>query len=282
MESVPCKGCHSGIYDAYAASVHGQVRTKGNVAAPLCSGCHAAHEVKAASVAMADGHNNACSGCHADALDLHKEWLPNAGLHFDVVSCPVCHAPGAQRRVDLKLFDSVAQKRVIEQKGVPLFEGRARSADGDGKGLDAMALWTLLRTFNREGMEGKTTLRGRLEVRTGAEAHQLTAKSKAISDCKTCHQQGSDAFQMVTVSVASPDGRPIRYGAQKDVLSSVISIDAISGFYAIGGTRIQLLDIALILAFLAGIAVPLGHMTLGWFVRQTLKKNAASPPASQG
>jgi hypothetical protein len=126
-------------------------------------------------------------------------------------------------------------------------------------------------------MAGKTTLRGRLEVRTGVQAHQLTVKSKAISDCSTCHRQGAEAFQAVTVSVAGPDGRAIRYGADKDVLSSVISIDAISGFYAIGGTRIQLLDLALIMAIVVGLAVPIGHMTLGFFVRRSGRKNRAPP-----
>jgi predicted CXXCH cytochrome family protein len=279
VESVPCQQCHGAIYRAYSASMHGQARAKGNVAAPICSGCHTAHAVKAANVTMADAASLPCIGCHAGALDLHKAWLPNAALHFDVVSCPVCHAPGTQRRVNLKLIDSLTQQRVTEQKGVPLFEARARSHDATGTGLDAVALWTLLRTFNREGMEGRTTLRGRLEVRTGVEAHQLAGKSKAISDCNTCHRQGSEAFQTVTVSVAGPDGRQIRYGAQNDVLNSVISIDSVSGFYAIGGTRIGLLDLALIMALLAGLAVPLGHMTLGWFVRQSLKKNG-TPPAS--
>jgi len=47
----------------------------------------------------------------------------------------------------------------------------------------------------------------------------------------------------VNVSVAGPDGRPVRYGASKEVLSSVISVDSVSGFYAIGATRIKILDI---------------------------------------
>jgi hypothetical protein len=271
-ESMPCKNCHTTIFEAYAGSMHGQARRKAEPTfAPLCSGCHTAHAITAASAG--DGLKSACLGCHGDVLEAHRVWLPNAGLHFEVISCPACHAPTAQRRVDLRLVDSATQTRVAEQKGIPLFEGRARAADGDGKGLDAIALWNLLKTFNREGMPGKTTLQGRLEVRTGAEAHMLADKSKAISDCKVCHRAGSDAFQSVTVSVVGPDGRPIRYGANKEVLSSVVSIDSVSGFYAIGGTRIQILDILLILAVLGGLAVPVGHMTLGWFVRQTLKRN---------
>ena len=276
-ESTPCKTCHAGVYDAYAGSVHGQLQAKGQIAAPLCSGCHTAHAITAANVALGDGLNSACTGCHADVYVQHKDWLPNAGLHFDAVSCQACHAPGVPRRVDLKLIDA-DQQRITEQKGVPQFEGRARARDVEGKGLDAVAVWTLLRTFNREGTDDKTALRGRLEVRDGADAHKLASKGEAISDCNACHQKGAEAFQTVTVSIAGPDGRTIRYGAQSDVLSSIVSIDSIRGFYALGATRIHLLDIALIMAFFGGLAIPVGHKTLGWFVRR-LHRNAKEAQA---
>lgn len=271
LKSVPCKNCHSAIFDAYIASTHGKARGRNDGSfAPLCSGCHTAHAIAVASAG--DTIKEACLGCHAGALDAHAQWLPNAGLHFEVVSCPACHAPNARRRVDLRFQDNTTPAQVPEQKGVPRFESHVRSAEAAGKGLDAVTLWTLLRTFNQDGAAGKTVLRGRLEVRTGIEAHQLTDKSRAISNCDTCHRQGSEAFQSVTVSVAGPDGRPIRFGASKDVLSSVFSIDSVSGFYAIGGTRIHLLDIALVLAILAGLGVPIIHMTWGWLFRRYLKR----------
>src|SRR5208282_5133546 len=105
------------------------------------------------------------------------KWLPDAALHFEVVSCPACHAPDAQRKVDLMLIDSKdAQPLGTEQVGVPVFEASARSGD---KGIDAQTLWNLLQTLDRAGI-GKTVVRGRLDVRTGAQAHQLADKSKAI------------------------------------------------------------------------------------------------------
>ena len=155
---------------------------------------------------------------------------------------------------------------------MPQFESRARSADAKGVGLDAMALHSLLREFNREGNDSKTTLRGRLEVSTGAEAHKLTRKTQAIRDCTRCHQKGADPFQSVTVSIVGPDGRPVRYGAQREVLNSMISVDSVSGFYAIGGSRIVLLDWLLALAFLGGISVPIGHLTLNWLFRRYAKR----------
>jgi len=48
----------------------------------------------------------------------------------------------------------------------------------------------------------------------------------------------------------------------------VISVDSVGGFYAIGGTRIKVLDVLLVLALLSGVGVPLGHMTLNWLFRK--------------
>jgi formate-dependent nitrite reductase cytochrome c552 subunit len=259
----PCSKCHEPIFTAYAGSVHGK-------ATLACSNCHRAHDVSAATAG--DQLKSACLGCHPDAQAGHQKWLPNAKLHFDAVSCPACHSPAAKRKVDLKLYDNVAQKAVAEKAGVPQFESRARSADRKGAGLDAMALHSLLREFNREGIDNKTTLRGRLEVSTGIEAHQLTKSTQAIRDCAKCHQQGADPFQSVTVSIIGPDGRPVRYGAQPEVLNSMISVDSLGGFYAIGGTRIKLLDWLLALAVLGGIGVPVGHLTINWLFRRYAKR----------
>ena len=259
----PCSKCHAPIFNAYAGSVHGK-------AALGCSNCHRAHEVSAAT--KGDQLKHACLECHQDALAAHQTWLPNAAQHFETVSCPACHAPAAKRKVDLRLYDSVTKQRVAEKAGVPQFENRARAADAKGTGLDAMALHSLLREFNREGIDSKTTLRGRLEVSDGVDAHRLVRSKGAIQDCAKCHQQGADPFQSVTVSIVGPDGRPVRYGAKPEVLHSMISVDSVGGFYAIGGTRIKLLDWLLALALLGGVGVPLGHLTVNWLVRRYAKK----------
>jgi nitrate/TMAO reductase-like tetraheme cytochrome c subunit len=264
IDETPCQNCHKDIFTAYLGSVHGKSRSSSSDSyAPVCSGCHNAHEVK--PISLGEGPSAACAGCHAGVLEKHQIWLPNAGLHFEVVSCPACHAPTAQRKVDLMLIDSQSKARETEHIGVPLFDASARS---DGKGIDAVTLWNLLQTFNREGVNNRTVVRGHLKVRTGPQAHQLADKSKAISDCHVCHRQGSEAFQSVTISLVGPDGRRVGYGANADVLSSVISVDSVRGFYAIGGTRIILLDILLALAILAGAGIAVGHLFLGWFFKR--------------
>lgn len=272
VAAVPCKNCHSDIFDAYAQSMHGKARAQAEAsAAPLCSDCHSAHEVKAASAG--EGRKQACLNCHSEAVATHKEWLPNTELHFQTVSCPACHAPNATRRIDLRIYNAATSQQVASgETGVPRIEGRIKAAEAaGGKGLDPMELWNLISVFARED-SGAMVLRGRLEVSDGAEAHRMADKAKALSDCNTCHRAGSEAFRSVTISIARPDGRPERYGIDREVLHSPVSIDSVRGFYAIGATRIKLLDVLLLLALAAGVAVPLAHLTARWAFRRYLRK----------
>jgi len=267
IEAVPCRKCHEGIYGAYIESVHGRARMKsGPGKAPICADCHRAHDVSPASTG--DRPRDACLACHAAAPKAHEAIFPNAARHLEAISCAACHAPTAQRKVDLRLFDAAKNTRVAtDERGGAGLEERIRAADAQGKGLDPKNVWTLLKEMNDNGGAGKTTLRGRLEVRSGVEAHQLADKGKAIRECETCHRQGAAPFQTVTISVVGPDGRPVRYEAQKEVLSSALSLDAVRGFYAIGGTRIGLFDILLATALLAGVSVPLLHLLVRRWAR---------------
>lgn len=275
MDTVPCKTCHGAIFIAYATSVHGVLRTSGVAQAPLCFSCHGAHDVRVPSAGA--GRRDVCLGCHTEALDSHRAWLPNVDLHFGVVSCPVCHSPLAKRVVDLILYDSATQKETRQPVGIPRFKSLTSSAT-TRPGLDPTTLMTLLSTLDSQGVEGKTAIRGRLEVSTGIEDHELTIATQAISNCDSCHQEGSAAFQSVVVSVAGPAGIPIRYDANKEVLSSALSIDSIGGFYAIGGTRITFLDVLLVLALLGGIGGPSAHLAARWTFRRFLNGPPREPP----
>lgn len=266
----PCSTCHYPIFEAYAGSVHGEARRSGRVEAPVCATCHGAHDVKASSAQ--DTLRNTCFGCHSGALVAHQKWLPNAARHLQTISCSACHAPDAMRKVDLRLYDSTGQTHIAEKQGVPQFETLTRAVDASGKGLDAGELQSLLHQFSSEEGHGKVILRGRLEVANNVQIHQLAAKTKANGKCEGCHQAGSSPFQRVTISVADAAGRPLRYDADKEVLTSAISVNSVSGFYVIGGTRIGLLDIVIGLALVAGITGPLAHLTLSWAFRKYAKK----------
>lgn len=268
MATVPCKNCHAQIFAAYATSVHGILRSGGSTAAPLCFNCHGAHDIAVPSAGV--GRRDVCLGCHKEAVDSHRSWLPNVDLHFAVVTCPVCHTPNAQRVVDLTLFNSATQQEVSRPQGIPDLEAFTLPPTAQRPGLDPAMLMTLLTALNHEDGAGKTAVRGRLEVATGIEDHQISFAAKAISDCSICHRKGSTAFQSVRISVAGQGGIPISYNARSAVLSSVLTFPVVSGFYAIGGSRIGFLDIAFVLALVVGIGWSVVHCTARWVFRRFL------------
>jgi hypothetical protein len=259
IDRTPCASCHGKIFEAYAKDVHGQARQAQGERAPICADCHQAHRVQAAS--LGDGPKDACLSCHESTLDTHRVWLPNAQAHFAAISCPACHAPAAQRRVNLRLYDAATDTQLREKVGVPQFVQRARAQDVQSLGLDERALWSLLAQFNQDdGPAGRVVVRGRLEVRDGVQAHQMAAKSRALRDCDACHRAGAEPFQSVVLSIAGADGRPLRHGVRTDVLGSLAALDSVRGFYAIGSTRIKLLDWLLVLALAGSIGGCLAHM----------------------
>ena len=266
-----CQLCHAEAFEQYEGSLHAARVREGHPLAPVCTGCHGSHSVSPKTA------YETCVGCHAADLDAHSKWLPNAKLHQEVVSCAACHAPAALRMIDLRLYDSTTQTWAAEKEGAPVFEELARTADTDGNGLDAAELRSLLREINQDAATAPKTLRGRVELRTGVEAHRLADKTQALKACDNCHRYGSEPFQNVTVSVMGPDGRPVRYPAHKEILGSALAVESLPEFYAIGGTRSPVLDALLALALLGGVGVPIGHMTMKWlFRRYRARRNRSS------
>ena len=176
----------------------------------------------------------------------------------------------------LELYEGDAPQRGSEKVGVPQFVKLTNYAGSGPSGLDGRALWSLLQEFNNNGGQRKTVLRGRLEVQTGAQAHLLSEKKLALKDCDTCHRVGAASFQAVTVSMAGPDGRPVRHDASQGVLNSIESVGSIGGFYAIGSTRIVLLDVLLVAALAAGIALPMGHLAVKLISKRRRSREAAA------
>ncbi len=267
VEAVPCKQCHEKVFDAYRHDVHGLLRAKKGDKAPICKDCHRTHDIQVA--ASDSGIRDSCLKCHEDANAKHKDWLPNAARHFETISCAVCHAPNAKRQVNLRLFDAKSNTRLAstETAGVPQFDLLTWVADEKGAGLDQRAVHGLLRDLTAEHPDKKLVLRGLLEVQDGIDSHTLAKKEDSIRDCKTCHAAGSEPFQRVTMTMIDASGRPMRHGVQKDVLSSLLATQSIRGFYAIGSTRIKLLDYALVML----VTGTLGGVGAHWLVRFAMR-----------
>jgi len=251
------------------ARANGNVIRDDHIQAPICADCHSAHDVNA--VAAVDHLQSTCLDCHDGASVAHEQWLPNAKMHMTSVSCAACHSPVAERRIDLQLYDNLEQVPVGTNEDHPEIQDRLVEIDESDDGLDPLELWKLVRLSTNEGKATNVTLRGRMEVTRGVDAHRLAPRADAVRSCDTCHQGNSEAFQNVTVSISSPDGQKQRFEADSEVLNSAISVDSVGGFYAPGGTRIKLLDGLLALAIFGGLAVPIGHITLGKILRK--KKN---------
>jgi NAD-dependent SIR2 family protein deacetylase len=265
IAGVPCRRCHQEVFDSYAESMHGQARAAAaHVDAPICADCHQAHGVRAAS--WTERFRATCVSCHSNLEEAHGAWLPNAGLHLDVVACPSCHAPKAERRIDLVLFDR-GRKRSVTTADLRAGMGEGAVKDED---LSAADLWQYIRDSKKDGKEGSVFLAGQLEVRTGLEAHRMTSKGSAVDACPSCHLKGAEAFEMVTMSLVESDGRIRHIQVDDGLLGSVASVGSVGGFYALGSTRIGILDLLLIMAVLGGMSVPAMHMTARVLARQKM------------
>lgn len=272
LQAEACRMCHADAAEQHDRSLHAARVREGSPLAPVCTGCHGAHEVTPRTA------YETCVRCHSADLAAHRDWLPNAGHHQEAVSCAACHAPQAPRMIDLRLYDAASARWATEREGARSFEQLAAAQDANGDGLDAGELRALLAEVNRDA-PAPLTLRGRVELREPVEAHRLVAKEQALRACDNCHRYGSEPFRNVTVSVVGADGRPLRHAAHADVLGSALAVESLPGFYAIGGTRSRFLDVLFLLALAGGIGMPLGHMTLQWLFR---KRRAGSAGDGNG
>ena len=273
---LPCKNCHENIFNAYSASVHGQARINGNtirdshIQAPICSDCHRSHEVTA--LAIGDVLRTTCIACHENVTLLHNQWLPNAGTHLDIVSCAVCHAPFAKRKFDIHLYDNVANVPLTLKEGDPPIQEQLRAIADEGGSEDPLEIWKSRRGIGSGDQPVDISLRSRMEVMSGVAAHQIASKSFAVRTCESCHEPGWRQKQNVTLSVTQPDGRRQSFEANRDVLSNVKAVESISDFYALGGNPSRFLDILVLLSLAAGIAVPVGHFTLGKMIKEYMAR----------
>ena len=94
----------------------------------------------------------------------------------------------AERRVDLQLYDNLEQVPVGRNENHPEIQGRLNEIDAAGDGLDPVELWKLVRLSSSEGKATDVTLRGRMEVTRGVDAHRLAPRADAVRTCENCHQ----------------------------------------------------------------------------------------------
>ena len=277
VTGLPCKNCHEGVFHSYSESVHGQARISGNIIrdshiqSPICADCHKSHEVTA--LAIGDTLRTTCIGCHENVILLHTQWLPNAGTHLDIISCAVCHAPFARRKFDLHLFDNASRIPVSQREGDDSIQQQMQAMQKTGGSVaDMLKTWREKQDGDMQGQSSNISLRARMEVQSGVAAHQIASKSFAIRTCDSCHKDDRRQGQNVTLTVTKADGRTESIEADPEVLEAVSAVNSISDFYALGGNPNKILDYLLLLSLAAGIAVPIGHFTMGKMIKEKIEK----------
>jgi len=259
ISGVPCKKCHEKTFEIYKESVHGQAKINGKAVAPICSSCHSAHEVRPALASRSP--RATCFGCHKNAMDAHKEWLPNAEVHLEAVACTACHVPDVERRVYLRIIDSnsgenISQTKIKESLG----ENYENLTVAKANGIEGQQLWAMYQKLSDTGT--KASMVGTLGLEDCNQSHRVAPKTKAIKQCDKCHDADSKFFKAVAMTLITPDGHEEHYNVNPTVLGSMFTMLPLNQFYALGSTRLKLLDILGVLMVIGGMSVPIAHITL--------------------
>ena len=259
LSGTPCRKCHENTFQAYKSSVHGHAMISGKTSAPICSSCHSAHQV---SPALASRSPKAtCFGCHKDAAALHKEWLPNAEMHLDAVSCTACHVPDADRQIYLRVTDNTSGANIYKAKLKEfLGAGYDNLTRAGGNGIEGRQLWDVYqRLGDQNSAAGLTATVGLLDCN---DSHKLAPKTMAVKQCDGCHDANSKFFKTVSMAIIAPNGHEEHYKVNRAVLGSVMTLLPVNQFYVLGSTRVRLLDILGIAMVFGGMSVPLLHLAM--------------------
>ena len=258
LAPVDCGSCHDEEAEAYVNSVHKKAGGKG-ISIP-CFACHDYHYARPlVGYTVTERENAFCLKCH-DPYKFH-EWLPQMGTHFDHVECTVCHAPDAPRHIHLRFYDLVGNTYLESAEILAALdtdqENFLKLLDTNESSIIEVAEFEAM-IFMLRKHNIRTTFRGELLSEMEPVIHHVN-RGEAKRECETCHMQTSPFFEAVTIVLNNDDGTISHYEVERRVLETYY----VNHFYAIGGTRVRLLDkIGMIL-----IAVSLGMVIIHLFVR---------------
>jgi len=261
-----CVKCHGKEGQAFKSSIHHNALIQGKKDAPNCSSCHNSHDVLATNIANL---NNSCLKCHKDTKSVHNKWLWNppvrlttfVDVHFNSASCAACHT-NADKSLSVVLFDRANKKPLTESEvakllGIDVKEIKGKiDSNGDGK-VQEKELWQFMSMIKTKV---KANLSGRIDVSNPNDAHKIEVKTKAVKDCAACHSSGV-AFTG-KLEINREGAKPVKFELERSAFNSAYAIPNIKDFYVLGLTKIKILDTLFFLALLAGIAIPIGHITL--------------------
>ena len=257
LAAVNCDGCHEDAGKAYVDSVHKKAGGKG-ITIP-CYACHGYHYVTYLEAnSVLERENGFCLKCHNPG-NFH-DWLPQKDAHFAFVECTVCHAPEVPRYVALRFYDLVNEKFLDG-------EDLLKALNTDYKGFMPLVDSNKDGIINLEEFEGIVlllrqkdiigTFHGEVVVDLVPEVHHVN-RGGASRECEQCHNPNSPFFQEVLFCLNKEDGTRAHHKVERKVLESYY----VNHFYALGGTRIRLLDKIGIALVVGGVSVVAGHLTM--------------------
>jgi predicted CXXCH cytochrome family protein len=88
-----CQKCHSDNYDRSLDSMHAQVAGQGNLAAPICTDCHGAHDVQVPDEPRTR-ISATCGDCHQEIYTEYTQSVHGSALvegNLEVPVCTDCH-----------------------------------------------------------------------------------------------------------------------------------------------------------------------------------------------
>ena len=90
-----CSHCHTGIFEDFEKSTHGQLWRQGDARGPVCSVCHKPHEVKdVATAAFQLKSPGECGNCHKDRVNTYRDTFHGKATSLGYVvaaKCSDCH-----------------------------------------------------------------------------------------------------------------------------------------------------------------------------------------------
>ena len=148
-----CGRCHVGILNTYTKSLHGQLATQGKKEAPVCTDCHASHEIiQPDKVAFKLASGTRCGKCHEDRIEHYRETFHGKALTLgrsNVAACYDCHGhhdivkvsdAGSRLHGDKKLETC---KQCHPSAG-PMFTQYIAHADHTNRELYPVLYWTFI------------------------------------------------------------------------------------------------------------------------------------------
>ena len=90
-----CGSCHAGVLDEFKKGIHGRLWAAGNAEVPVCTTCHASHEIQKGDAASFQLQAvGGCGRCHAKQIETYRETYHGqvTALGFVAVAkCADCH-----------------------------------------------------------------------------------------------------------------------------------------------------------------------------------------------